>query len=200
MSSSITQKASVGKVGTDPLRNFKFYVIITPQGGGVSGTKANAVGSSFGTGNAAFGFMNVQGLNAQYNVIAYREGWMNTTTQKMVGQTDFSPIVLSHGVSIGGQAPDYQWVRELFSVNLDGTNGGSMEYRCTVQVNILDHPVTNGSGTTNVVGQFIIHGAWPTAISWADLDAGADALVISQLSLAHEGFSFNLPTGFGTSL
>src|SRR5580692_6849939 len=102
---AITQVASLATIATDPLRNFKFQVIITPDGGSA----------------LTLGFMNVQGLNVQVDVIAYREGAFNTTTQKMPGQADFSPIVMSHGVianSTGNQS--ITWLKELFAV-LQGT-------------------------------------------------------------------------------
>ena len=65
----VAQKASLSSIATDPPRNFKFQVVITPS----SGAALN------------YGFMNVQGLNVQLDVIAYREGGFNTTTQSNAG-------------------------------------------------------------------------------------------------------------------
>src|SRR5580700_5359958 len=100
---AVSQSNSLASITTDPLRNFKFKVVITPHSGSVIN----------------MGFMNVQGLNVQIDVIAYREGGFNTTTQKMPGQADFSPIVLSHGVVCGRQA-DINWLKQLFLV-MQGT-------------------------------------------------------------------------------
>jgi phage tail-like protein len=174
---AVTQSNSLASITTDPLRNFKFKVVITPHSGGVIN----------------FGFMNVQGLNVQIDVIAYREGGFNTTTQKMPGQADFSPIVLSHGVVCGRQQ-DINWLKQLFQV-MQGTGqqSGSTDFRDTVDIQVLAHPVT--TPTVPVKAWFRVYNAWPTAVSWSDLDAGANALLITQLSLAHEGFDFKLASG-----
>lgn len=177
----VTQKATLATIATDPLRNFKFQVVITP-------------------GNASsltMGFMNVQGLNVQIDVIAYREGGFNVTTQKMPGQADFAPIVLSRGVVVGNQQ-DINWLRQLFIV-LQGTGSQTpgTNFRDMVDIKVLDHPVT--SATAPVKMWFRVYNAWPTAVSWSDLDAGANALMISQLSLAHEGFDVKVANAAGAA-
>jgi phage tail-like protein len=173
---SVTQKQSLSSITTDPLRNFKFRVVITPS----SGAALN------------FGFMNVQGLNVQIDVIAYREGGFNTTTQKMPGQADFSPIVMSRGVIYGTQ-PELQWLQQLFIV-MQGTGAetAATNFRSIVDIKILDHPVT--TSTVPCGAWFRAYNAWPTAVSWSDLDAGANALFINQMSLAHEGFDVAVAT------
>ena len=178
---AVAQKASLATIATDPLRNFKFRVVLTPPNG-----------ASF-----AMGFMNVQGLNVQIDVIAYREGGFNVTTQKMPGQADFAPIVLSRGVIVGVQH-DVAWLQQLFIV-LQGTGGqaAGTNFRFTVDVQVLDHPVT--TGTVPIKAWYRVYNAWPTAVSWSDLDAGANALLISQISLAHEGFSLNVAGAVGAS-
>jgi phage tail-like protein len=147
--------------------------------------------------SAQFGFMNVQGLNVQIDVIAYREGGFNTTTQKMPGQADFSPIVMSRGVVYGNQV-ELAWLQQLFIV-LQGTGSqtAGTEFRRTVDIKILDHPVT--FSTVPVKAWFRVYNAWPTAVSWSDLDAGANALFINQMSLAHEGFDCKFATTSGAS-
>lgn len=181
---SVTQTASLATIATDPLRNFKFQVVITPDGSAA----------------LTLGFMNVQGLNCQIDVIAYREGAFNTTTQKMPGQADFSPIVMSHGVianSSGSQS--INWLKELFSV-LQGTGGGTAtnDFRATVDIQVLDHPITPGNQAP-IKAWFRVYNAWPTAVSWSDLDAGANALLINQLSLAHEGFDIKVAAAGGST-
>ena len=168
----VTQKASIAHLATDPLRNFKFLVTIRPPS----------------SAPISVGFMSVSGLNITVDVIAYREGSYNTTTQKMPGQADFSPITLSRGVAIGTD-PSMTWMRELFTV-MQGTGStpAGTDFRQTVDVAILSHPVT--TSTVPVVAAFRIYNAWPTAVAFSDLDAGANQLLISQLTLAHEGWDF----------
>ena len=182
---SVVQKPSLSSIATDPLRNFKFNVVITPNAGSLSNTALN------------LGFMNVQGLNVQIDVIAYREGGFNTTTQKMPGQADFSPIVMSRGVIVG-DSNVLNWLQQEFIVMQGtGTQTPGVNFRSTVDIQVLDHPVTS----TPVPVKFWakVYNAWPTAVSWSDLDAGANALLINQLSLAHEGFSATVATNTGTT-
>jgi len=177
----VTQVPTLATIATDPLRNFKFQVVITPGNGS----------------SLTLGFMNVQGLNVQIDVIAYREGGFNTTTQKMPGQADFAPIVMSHGVAVGSQE-DIAWLQQLFIVMQgSGTQTPGTNFRDTVDIKVLDHPVTSAS--VPIKAWFRVYNAWPTAVSWSDLDAGANALLISQMSLAHEGFSVTVAPAVGAS-
>lgn len=177
----VTQKSSIAHLATDPLRNFKFLVTLQPPSG-------RAI---------PMGFMSVSGLNMTVDVIAYREGGYNTTTQKMPGQADFSPITLSRGVAVGNFT-DYNWMSQLFTV-LQGTGSAAdgNNFRWSVLIQILDHPVTTAQ--VAIKAEFLVRNAWPTSIAWSDLDAGANQLFISQLVLAHEGFDFSLAGNIGRS-
>jgi phage tail-like protein len=178
---AVTQNSSIAHLATDPLRNFKFLVTFLPPG-------AAAI---------PMGFMSVSGLNLTIDVIAYREGGYNTTTQKLPGQADFSPITLSRGVALITDGTfDYDWVSQLFTVAQGtGTSTDGEDFRWSVLIQILDHPVTAAS--VSVKAEFLVYNAWPTSIAWSDLDAGANQLFISQLVLAHEGFQFSLASGIG---
>jgi len=177
----VQQKSSIAHLATDPLRNFKFLTTIRrPNGGAIN-----------------MGFMSVSGLNITVDVIAYREGGYNTTTQKLPGQADFSPITLSRGVAVG-KTEDIDWMRQLFTVMQGtGTAGAGNNFRRTIDVQILDHPVTSAS--VPIKAWFRIFNAWPTSIAWSDLDAGANQLFISQLVLAHEGFDYTLAKTIGNT-
>ena len=175
----VTQTSSIAHLASDPLRNFKFQVTIRPN----SGAAIN------------LGFMSVSGLNITVDVIAYRVGSYNTTTQKMPGQADFSPITLSRGLAVG-TAQSWAWMTELFTV-MQGTgpNNGTQDFRSTIDVQVLSHPVT--ASTANYPAWFRIYNAWPTALAYSDLDAGANQLLIEQMTLAHEGFDFDLASALG---
>lgn len=165
---------SIGHVETDPLRNFKFQVEIHHP---------------TITGFARMGFMSVSGLNISTEVIPYREGGMNTTTQKMPGQSDFAPITLAKGVAVG-DTQMMDWMRQLFTV-MQGTGTGEpgKEFRTYMDIYVLDHPVTTRTveNTPRKAG-FRVYNAWPTAVAYSDLDAGANAILVQQMTLAHEGF------------
>lgn len=181
----VQQKLTVAHLKTDPLRNFKFQVRINNPG--ISGFKG-------------MGFMSVSGLNITTEVIPYRQGGDNTTTQKMPGQSDFAPITLTKGLAVGNDDAGYQWMRQLFTV-LQGTgnyqprDSASGDFRWTVDVMVLDHPVT--TRTAAVKAAFRIYNAWPTSVAFSDLDAGANAIVITQMTLAHEGWEMKLAKTIG---
>ena len=177
----ITQTSSIAHLASDPLRNFKFQVTITPNSGSA----------------IKLGFMSVSGLNIQADVIAYRVGSYNTTTQKMPGQADFSPITLSRGVAVAtDNYRNWQWMQQLFTV-MQGTGSslGTTDFRATVDIQVLSHPVTAAS--VNYPAWYRVYNAWPTALAYSDLDAGANQLLIEQMTLAHEGFDFALASGLG---
>ena len=44
------------------------------------------------------GFMSVDGIAMNTDMLPYREGGFNTSPHKLPGQTDFSPLTLSSGV------------------------------------------------------------------------------------------------------
>ena len=174
-------KSSIGHLATDPLRNFKFIVKIHHNDALLS-----------------MGFMSVSGLNITTEVIPYRQGGYNTTTQKMPGQSDFSPITLSKGLMVGDSAP-MAWMQQLFTVQ-QGTGGGKpgADFRTTVDILVLEHPVT---GPNNPISAwFKVFNAWPTSIAFSDLDAGANAVIVNQMTLAHEGFGFTITDKYGTGV
>lgn len=174
---SVTVKPSTAHITTDPLRNFKFQVRFQYTSGDLA---------SFGK----MGFMSVDGLNVTTEVIPYREGGNNTTTQKMPGQSDFSPITMSRGLAIGDHA-QFNWMKRLFSVMQGaGTGKAGEDFRMYVDVMVLAHPVT--TGPVPVSAAFRIYNAWPTAVAYSSLDAGANAIIVQQMTLAHEGFDFKV--------
>lgn len=170
---------SIAHLKTDPLRNFKFLVNVHKPGMGF----------------ANMGFMSVSGLNITTEVIPYREGGMNTTTQKMPGQSDFAPVTLTKGLAVGDHAM-MKWMRMLFSViQGHGTGRAGENFRSQVTIKVLAHPVTQGR--VPVKAAFRVYNAWPTSVAFSDLDAGANAIIIQQMTLAHEGFAFRLANHIG---
>lgn len=182
----VAQKPSLSSPATDPLRNFKFQVVLTPANG-----SANSAAITIG-------FMTVQGLAANVDSIPYREGNMNTTTQQMPGQTSFNPITLSHGVIANPTQLEVNMLEQLFTVQQgSGSQAPGQNFRYRADIQVLDHPVTTGDAP--VKAWFKVHNAWTTAFAWGDLDAGANQTLIAQLSMVHEGFDVVYATGPGTA-
>lgn len=169
--------ADLARLQSDPLRNFKFKVSI-----------------GRGTGWVNMGFMSVSGLSTTIDVIPYREGGFNTTPHKLPGQADFPPVTFSKGLAVGDKAM-MDWLKELFDVTTgsgsDPAPGNSTnDYRTTAQIDIFSHPAMGGFGTAQA--SFKLYNAWPQSVSFSDLDAGANAVVVQQMVLVHEGFQFNI--------
>lgn len=173
---------------TDPLRNFKFIVTINHRPSNVIGMLSQGLG-----------FMSVSGLAATTEAIPYREGGMNTTVHQLPGQTSFSPITLQRGVTLGGNsAGPWQWFRQLFDVvGGQGTGPSNRsqgnQFRCNVDIDVLEHPVTHlatAAGDLTVPVKLRVHvkNAWITGISFSDLNAGDNAVMVEQMTLVHEGF------------
>lgn len=166
---------SKSQITTDPLRNFKFHVNINHGVGEYQMIK--------------LGFMSVTGLALTTESIQYREGGFNTTTQKMAGQTDFSPITMSRGM-IPYTRQAWNWVREIFStVAGNGAGPSGNDYRSNAEILVFAHPVTKGP--TPIKMRIKVYNMWPTSIAYSDLDAGANALLMEQITFAHEGFRIN---------
>jgi phage tail-like protein len=177
----VTQQSTLAKISTDPLRNFKFHVKIYHTG----------LQDKY----PQLGFMSVSGLSVTTDVVVYRQGGHNTTTQKMPGQSDFAPITLSRGL-IPGDSNIYAWLQQIFQV-IQGTGGtdGSKEFRSTMDIMLVDHPVTTTKAAVKAAWR--VYNCWPTSIAWGDLDAGANGVELQQITLAHEGFDFKIASKGG---
>lgn len=174
---------SKSHIKTDPLRNFKFLVRVHYRGL-VHGVK-----------HANMGFMSASGLAANTEPIPYREGGDNTTTRKMPGQTDFSPITLSKGVALLHTA-NWYWFKKIFFVNQgSGITPPGSQFRANVDIHVLEHPV-NHAGNVPTKMKFRFYNCWPSSLVYSDLDAGGNAILIEQMTLQHEGFD-NWWAGFG---
>jgi phage tail-like protein len=171
----VTIATSLSHIATDPIRNFKFHVDISHPISGYGGMSL-----------AQLGFMSVGGLNLSTEVIPYRQGGYNTTPQKLPGQTDFSPITLSRGVLLGTNQT-WKWIEEIFTV-LQGTGTGTPghNFRSTVDIKVLDHPVNRGK--TPIKLWIRVYNAWISTYALSDLDAGGNGFMVEQVTLVHEGF------------
>lgn len=177
---TVTQTDTRSSINTDPLRNFKFRVMF-------DNPHLNSL-------SPQFGFMNVDGLSVTTDVISYRQGGHNTTTQKVPGQSDFAPITLSKGVIAGKDDPGLvAWLQDIFvAVQGTGSNDGSRNFRSTVTIYLMDHPATTSKAAVKAAWR--IYRAWPTSVAFGSLDAGANGVLMQQISLAHEGWDFKLAT------
>ena len=177
---------------TDPVRNFRFLVTFNPT----DEWKDKAFTP------AKMGFVSLSGLSVTTEPIAYREGGYNTNVHQIPGQSAFTPITLSKGVMLG-QDSNMKWMKRLFSVITPSvTQGVGAGFRCNIDIQVLSHP--NPQASTGAVEgtqvqastpydqhtslRFKVYNAWITSLSYSNLDAGANTLMVEEMSLVHEGF------------
>jgi phage tail-like protein len=190
---------------TDPIRNFRFLVIIKPHA-------FNTANGSSTYGSVALGFTSVSGLSVSTDSIPYREGGYNTTVHQIPGQTTFSPITLQRGVTLGGQSSsNWEAMQKLFrTVQGNGGVSNALEdFRWDLEIQVLSHPLPGlGSNPSNAVARgvpkdhtamrFNVYNAWITSLAYSDLNAGDNAILVEQMSLVHEGFDLHWAPNLST--
>ena len=197
---------------SDPVRNFKLLVKFSPVD--YAGHKASSPDSSWSSAQTSgtMGFVSLSGLSTTIESIAYREGGYNTNVHQIPGQAAFTPIQMTKGVMLG--TPDnWRWIQRLFSVLQPGANvGGNVggQFRCNIDVAVLSHPNpktttgSDGSGTDDPWAQhtsmtFRIYNAWITSLTYGNLDAGANSLMVEELTFVHEGFDVRYADDYKTA-
>ena len=188
-----------GTLDTDPIRNFRFLVQFNPLVSSVAGFNDKSF-------KATVGFTSVSGLAMTTEAIPYREGGYNTTVHQIPGQTTFSPITMQRGFMVG-TPQNWNWMKRLFDVTgykaVQGPVG--QNFRCHVDISVLQHPAAGSSaGAVKGVGEtaysandvvaarFRVYNAWITSLAYSDLSAGDNAIMVEQMTLAHEGFTMKV--------
>jgi phage tail-like protein len=175
---------------TDPVRNFRFLVTFQPTAEWTDAAKP-----------AKMGFVSLSGLSVTTEPIAYREGGYNTNVHQIPGQSAFTPITLSKGVMLG-QDSNMLWMKRLFSVITPSvTSGVGAGFRCNLDIQVLSHPnpqASTGAAATQAQAttaydqhtslRFKVYNAWISSLSYSNLDAGSNTLMVEEMSLVHEGF------------
>jgi phage tail-like protein len=165
---------------SDPMRNFKFQVqLVYPPLQAVVKDMA---------------FTNVSGLSMNTEMIPYREGGWNTNFHKLPGQTDFGPLTLVQGIQ-STRPGMWELAKNMFAYQQgDGTLAEGTDYRYTTIIRVLDHPITLGdaSGSNGSPAgarlAFVVYNCWTGTVAFNDLDASGNAVLISQMTMHHEGF------------
>jgi phage tail-like protein len=192
---------TLSTIATDQFRNFRFLVSFTPK----------AENAGFGTNFGKMGFVSVSGLTVSTESIAYREGGYNTNFHQLPGQSSFTPITLSKGISFG-QKEHALWMKRLFAISTGTAQSGvGAEFRCDVDIQVLTHPnpkgLTGSEDTTagtaydselHTSMRFKVYNAWITNIGYSNLDAGGNTLMVEEMTLVHEGFDVSFATGMTT--
>jgi phage tail-like protein len=171
------------RLRSDPVRNFKYQVQMFHSNSQLT--------SQIGE----MGFMTVEGLAMNTEMVPYREGGWNTNPHKLPGQTDFAPLTLAAGVFYKKPGM-WNLAKQMFSVQWgEGTIGMGQEYRYDMAVRIMDHPVTSnpgsgssGDGINGAVMAFAFYNCWTASIGFNGLNAMDNAVLVHQMQVHHEGF------------
>lgn len=190
---------------TDPVRNFKFVVSFNP-----TNTDASQNWKTTTDTWGKMGFVSVSGLSIATEAIAYREGGYNTNFHQIPGQSSFTPISFSKGILLGQNANNL-WMKRLFSTLTGNAQSGiGADFRCDIDIQVLSHPnpkalqSEGGKDATKPSEQhtslwFHVYNAWITNISYSNLDAGANTLMVEEMQVVHEGFDVSYATDYKTS-
>jgi phage tail-like protein len=143
----------------DPYPVYNFEVVIT----GISDDGASVKGS----------FSEVSGLEAEIDVIEYRNGSENNVVRKLPGLTKFAKITLKRGII--GDLTFWNWL-------VNATQGNVQ--RTEVAIILLDenrHPVM----------RWIFTRAWPCKWTGPMLNAKGNQVAIESLEICHEGMAID---------
>lgn len=150
----------------DPLRNYKFRVVI--NGG--------ANGGLFSVG--ALGFQSVSGLGTSIDVIEYREGGDNETMRKIPGMVKFDNLTLERGKYIGEQGTDLlRWLNRVWNPL---TDQHSNDFRATVVIQLLS------TFNNEPACEWKLYQAWPVSYKPGELQTANSELLIDSVEIAYE--------------
>ena len=116
------------------------------------------------------GFSECTGLNAESNVIEYREGDEGITPRKLPGLNKFGNITLKRGISTDIE------IFNLFKTVLDG----DIQRDPSMSIVVLDEKRTERV-------RWNLLEAWPCKWMGPDLKANANEIAIESVEICHEG-------------
>lgn len=116
------------------------------------------------------GFSEVTGLNAESNVIEYREGNEGITARKLPGLIKFGNVTLKRGVTTDP---------ELFTL-FKNVVDGDIKRDDSMSIVLLDEKRQEAV-------RWNLRNAWPAKWTGPDLKANANEMAIETLEIAHEG-------------
>jgi phage tail-like protein len=115
------------------------------------------------------GFSECTGLNAESNVIEYREGKDDIFPRKLPGLSKFGNVTLKRGLTT--DLTLFQWHQDVMQGNIT---------RANVSIMVLDE-----SRKEQV--RYNLQNAWPSKITGPDLKANANEIAIEAIEMVHEG-------------
>ena len=115
------------------------------------------------------GFSECTGLNAESNVIEYREGGDDIVPRKLPGLSKFGNVTLKTGLTTDNSL--FTWHKTVMDGSITRQN---------VSIIVLDE------GRNEQVRYNLVN-AWPSKYTAPDLKANANEIAIEAIEIAHEG-------------
>ncbi len=116
------------------------------------------------------GFSECTGLNAESNVIEYREGTDTITPRKLPGLNKFGNVMLKRGVSLDKDL--FNWHKQVID--------GDIKRDDSMSIVLLDEKKTEQV-------RWNLFNAWPAKWTGPDLKANANEMAIESIEIVHEG-------------
>lgn len=116
------------------------------------------------------GFSEVTGLNAESNVIEYREGTDAITPRKLPGLNKFGNVTLKRGVSLDKDI--FNWHKSVMDGDIDRKQTMSIVLRDEKQQEVV---------------RWNLNSAWPSKYTGPDMKANANEMAVEAIEIAHEG-------------
>jgi len=120
-------------------------------------------------GVTAAGFSECTGLNAETNVIEYREGSDDIFPRKLPGLSKFGNVTLKTGLTTDTSL--FTWHKSVMDGNITRQN---------VSIVVLDE-------SRKEQARYNLVSAWPSKYTAPDLKANANEIAIEAIEIAHEG-------------
>ena len=121
-------------------------------------------------GTTITGFSEVSGLDAEVEVVEYREG-SDPTPRKLAGIRKYANITLKRGIT--GDLTLWKWMQSILSGNADRRN---------ISIVLLNEH-------RDPVARWHVVRAWPTKYQAPALNACANEVGLETLELTHEGLT-----------
>lgn len=118
-------------------------------------------------------FQSVSGLSAQIEVVAQKEGGLNTHVHQLKGTATYTPIVLKRGMTKS----------KTFYTEMSGTIADPSHPRMATVTITLFHE--NGK---EAVQTWTVRRAWVSKWEAGNFDTSSSAALIETLEITHEGF------------
>lgn len=117
------------------------------------------------------GFNECTGLNAEHDVIEYREGNEDITVRKLAGLKKFGVVTFKRGLGTGTEM--FDWIKAV----MDG------------DIQRISLSIIQQDEQRNEVGRYNLVEAWPSKWTGPEWKAAASEISIESLEVCHEGVS-----------